>query len=137
MSFAPFYHTPGLVSDWNDRPRKALTSASDWSATGIAPIALLRPIFFHISRSRNFGDLRGQILQVLQEPTLDESQAMVINRMTGTLDAETRLDFRKSLARHLFGWNYILRMRMKLAVADMCWVGAFASSELAFTNKRG
>ncbi|KZP30470.1 hypothetical protein FIBSPDRAFT_777198 [Athelia psychrophila] len=91
------------------------------TATGIAPIALLRPIFFHISRSRNFGDLRGQILQVLQEPTLDESQAMVINRMTGTLDAETRLDFRKSLARHLFGWNYILRMRMKLAVADMCW----------------
>lgn len=54
---------------------------------------------------------------------MDDSAGMIINsEITGGLDPGLRLDFRRSLTRHLFGWDYILNLRMRLAVADLCWV---------------
>ena len=104
------------------RMMNILIIVSARSATGDAPIYLLRPIFLHVARTKAFGALRQKILQVLQEFTPDDSAAMAVNTMTVPVGPVSRLDFRNSLARHLFGWDYILAMRMKLAVADLCWV---------------
>jgi hypothetical protein len=98
-------------------------------ASGCVPLHLLRPIFLHFGKSERFQHLLGFIFQVLQQPFDDESVNVVVAPWSaGGLVPELKADFRRSLTTHLFGWDNLLSLRMRLSVADLCWVSIFFGS---------
>lgn len=102
-------------------------------ASGCVPLHLLRPIFLHFEKSERFQQLLGFVFQVLQQPFDDDSVNIVVAPWSaGGLVPELKADFRRSLTTHLFGWDNLLSLRMRLSVADLCWVSFFCW--FAFTH---
>ena len=100
-------------------PPKCLLS----TASGSVPIHLLRPVFLHLNNSDRLQGIRSTILQILRSPFVNDSLNITISARSGChLTPELKLDFQHSLKSYLFGWNGLLNLRMRLAVADLCWV---------------
>ena len=63
-----------------------------------------------------------QLLQVLESPEPDDPAMTIVNPWTGDFVPEMRMAFRRQLMTHLFGWDSLVALRLKLAIADFCWV---------------
>lgn len=101
-------------------------SCSDLStcgaASGFAPLYLLRPTLFHLSPTR-LNHLHARLLQILRPEFIDDhSLNIAIHPWSGRLSPDMRSEFRNSLSNHLFGWDVLLSLRMRLSLADLAWV---------------
>lgn len=65
--------------------------------------------------------LLPRILDILKPHFDDHSVRITVPPWT-SLTPEMLGDFRKSLTRHLFGWDVLLSLRMCLSLADFAWV---------------
>ncbi|KAL0572279.1 hypothetical protein V5O48_009681 [Marasmius crinis-equi] len=98
------------------------------AASGLAPLYILRPILFHMRSKPLIDRLHTQIVDILG---LQESDSIVVTdniTLTSWLDEgdkalspEARVEFRKSLVMHLFGWDALMTLRMRLSLADYAW----------------
>ncbi|KAJ7054193.1 putative zinc-finger of transcription factor IIIC complex-domain-containing protein [Mycena amicta] len=95
------------------------------ASSGLTPAHLLRPTFLALTPRRlndaENGDLHAQLLVVLSLSPENDTTAIRIEPWTGGLSAEMRREFRDSIARHLFGWDGLLGLRLRLGVADFIW----------------
>ncbi|KAF7377460.1 hypothetical protein MSAN_00167800 [Mycena sanguinolenta] len=111
---------------WDDTDDEALlqdlTSILQNSrfSSGFAPAHILRSIFFHLHPSK-FNQLHHRILDILKVQFEDHSTRINIAPWMGELIPEMRSEFRNSLARHLYGWDVMLLLRMRLSLADFAW----------------
>ncbi|KAJ7843105.1 putative zinc-finger of transcription factor IIIC complex-domain-containing protein [Mycena olivaceomarginata] len=112
---------------WDDTDDEALlqdlTNVLQYSrfSSGLSPPHLLRSIFFHL-HPRKLNELHSRVLDILR-PNFDSDHTASISiaPWTGELIPEMRREFRESLARHLYGWDVMLSLRMRLALADFAW----------------
>ena len=95
------------------------------SALGLAPLHVLRPIFFYLRNNGKLNLLHSRVLETLRPHLVDHPMNVSILPWAGDLIPEMRHEFRSSLARYLFGWDILLSLRMRLSVADFVWVSVF------------
>ncbi|KAJ8085355.1 hypothetical protein PM082_011017 [Marasmius tenuissimus] len=98
------------------------------TASGFSPLHILRPVLFHM-RSRSLLDrLHAEFIRIfgLQEydstimsDNIDLTALKSQEISSQSLDA--RRNFRKSLTMHLFGWDLLMSLRMRLSLADCGW----------------
>ncbi|KAJ7040982.1 putative zinc-finger of transcription factor IIIC complex-domain-containing protein [Mycena alexandri] len=111
---------------WDDTDDEALLQdlsnvlSKSRFASGFSPAHLLRPIFFKLN-SRKLNQLHARVLDILMPNFPDHSASIAIAPWTGDLIPELRREFRDSITRHLYGWDYMLQLRMRLALADFAW----------------
>ena len=102
---------------------------TSFAASGLAPLSVLRPVLFHM-RSRPILDrLHAEFIRIF---SLQESDSTVeldnidltawTPQRISPLSSDTRREFRKSLTMHLFGWDVLMSLRMRLSLADYGWV---------------
>ncbi|KDQ50704.1 hypothetical protein JAAARDRAFT_199699 [Jaapia argillacea MUCL 33604] len=97
---------------------EVVTSAR--TASGYAPIHVLRSVFLQL-RSGVMSQVYQHVLAILHPTFPDESTNIFIPMWSGILTEELRRECRSSLARHLYGWDPLLSLRLRLAIADYCW----------------
>ena len=90
---------------------------------GRGTLDLLRPYLFRLSDRGKLNELHPRILQVLDPSPDDHSLTIDILPCLSNLSAEVRQRFRKSLSRHLFGYDALESLRIRLVLADFIWVG--------------
>jgi len=88
---------------------------------GQAPIHLLRPSFMYLRQPGKLSQFHSYILEILRPDFVDHSTDIILLPWSGELVPEIRREFRRSLAKHLFGWDSLLSLRMRLSVADFSW----------------
>lgn len=89
---------------------------------GTAPIHILRPILFRLVQDGVLPRVHSQLLQALQGSAAEDSLEFRIPHLyLGSLTSPYA-SFRESLVRQLFGNDTLLRLRLKLAITDFCWV---------------
>ncbi|KAJ6551185.1 putative zinc-finger of transcription factor IIIC complex-domain-containing protein [Mycena capillaripes] len=88
--------------------------------SGFSPAHLLRPIFFNL-HPRKLNELHSRILDILRPNFPDHTTSINIAPWMGDLIPEVRSEFRNSLTRHLYGWDVLLLLRMRLSLADFAW----------------
>jgi len=91
------------------------------TALGQAPIHLLRPTFLYLRQPGKLSQLHSRVLDMLKSRSVDHSTSIVLTPWLGTLVPEVRREFKRSLARHLFGWDSFTSLRLRLSVADFAW----------------
>jgi hypothetical protein len=81
---------------------------------------LLRPTFFSLLHGDRLEALLPHILALLQEPlaAAPVNSFATVHEFSDSLRGEVR----ESLARHLFGSKIFLGLRLRLFLADFCWV---------------
>lgn len=89
---------------------------------GTAPIHILRPILFRIVQDGVLPRVHSQLLQALQGSAAEDSLEFRIPHICLDSSTSPYASFRESLVRHLFGDDTLLRLRLKLAITDFCWV---------------
>lgn len=110
-----------------------------------SPLQTLRAFFFHLRDPKRLESLHLRFLDVLRvQPEVGLIGGGAIDVPSGTISSmdEERMDvdeemgvngvdervkkmkenFRFSISTHLFGWDELLRLRMKLSLADFAWV---------------
>ncbi|CAK5274150.1 unnamed protein product [Mycena citricolor] len=87
---------------------------------GLSPASLLRPIFFDLTK-RRLERLHSRLLDIIKPNFSDHSSGISIQAWDGELGPVVREEFKQSLKRHLFGWNDLLSLRLRLAVGDFVW----------------
>jgi general transcription factor 3C polypeptide 4 len=93
------------------------------TASGQGPLQILRSTFFRLRVKSTLNRVHARVLEVLRTPSEDHSFAIVLpNWSQEMLIPELRAEFRASLASHLFGWDILLSLRMRLSLADFVWV---------------
>jgi general transcription factor 3C protein 4 len=93
------------------------------TALGQVSIHSLRPTLLYLRRNGTSFRLHSRLLEILRPPSIDSSINVTVPLLQGELDQELREGLRRSLKKHLFGWSDFLSLRLRLAVADFCWVG--------------
>jgi general transcription factor 3C protein 4 len=73
-------------------------------------------------------DLQTPILDILRRQLPEIPNTFGFNPWEKELTLPLQQAFQRSLTRHLFGWDIILSLRMRLAVADFCWVTILKTS---------
>jgi general transcription factor 3C protein 4 len=123
-------------------PAFSYYSLASWKS----PLHTLRAFFFHLRDPKRLEALHSKFLEVLQvQPEVGALERGVIDVPSGVISSvdEARMDvddekmkmkenFRFSISTHLFGWDELLRLRMKLSLADFAWVrcaSSFSSCE--------
>ncbi|KIJ96924.1 hypothetical protein K443DRAFT_133983 [Laccaria amethystina LaAM-08-1] len=91
------------------------------TAAGSEPLHVLRPYLFNLRNQRRLASLHPRFLEILKLTFADHSIDIHIPQCTGEMTPELRRDFRTSLSRHLFGWDVLLSLRMRLSLADFAW----------------
>ena len=61
------------------------------------------------------------LLKVLAPQVADHTTGIALHCLEGSPIDDIRHGFRRSLVQHLFGWDELLRLRMRLAFADYLW----------------
>ncbi|KAG6844758.1 hypothetical protein H0H87_003981 [Tephrocybe sp. NHM501043] len=102
-----------LIDELEETLNKAKTA-------GLAPLHILRPFFFRLRESAKLVSLYPRILQILQLQ-LDDRSVNVNLPTWKHMTPDLRQIFRKSLVQHLFGWDDIFSLRMRLSLADFVW----------------
>ncbi|KAF8876936.1 transcription factor IIIC subunit delta N-term-domain-containing protein [Infundibulicybe gibba] len=85
----------------------------------VAPLHVLRPALFYIRFSGKLEILLEQILNILPPEKIDDLSN--ITPWVESLTIKMRREFKTSLTAHLFGWDDIVSLRMRLSVADFIW----------------
>ncbi|KIK63290.1 hypothetical protein GYMLUDRAFT_196921 [Collybiopsis luxurians FD-317 M1] len=103
------------------------------SKTGSSPLHYLRPILFHLRHRTTLANLHTKLIEILalrggEQGNLEEDHTLGIHLDTWSLaegqeqiDLETRQELRSSLKRHLFGYDKLFLLRMRLSLADYAW----------------
>ncbi|KDR79253.1 hypothetical protein GALMADRAFT_93153 [Galerina marginata CBS 339.88] len=101
------------------------------TSSGLSPLHLLRPFLFHLRNPGRLEKLHAGLLEVIQVPTpatsttqavsLDHSTKISVPMCDKEIDTGIRKRWRESLATHLFGWDELLSLRMRLSLADFAW----------------
>ncbi|KAF8192909.1 hypothetical protein BJ912DRAFT_961343 [Pholiota molesta] len=71
------------------------------TSSRLSPLHMLRPFFLHLRNPAKLDLLHAQFLEALQP--------------------KSTLRFRDALTTHLFGWDNLLSLRMRLSLADFAW----------------
>lgn len=106
------------------------------AATRATPLHQLRPLLSHLCNTGRFAEVCPRLLEVLDRPPPDESHTMSVPPSFQVAGAELQRQLRKSLATHLFGWNGLHSLRMRLSVADMCWVCGVSTTDRSPNHDR-
>ncbi|KAK7435518.1 hypothetical protein VKT23_019640 [Stygiomarasmius scandens] len=113
---------------WNDLNDEAIIRqvsnalSTSKAVVGASPLQILRFTFFHLRRKPVLNRIHSQLLEVLGIPSEDHSVGIVVPKWPQEqLSPEMRAEFRSSLASHLFGWDVLLSLRMRLSLADFAW----------------
>jgi hypothetical protein len=81
---------------------------------GQSPLYLLRPCFLYLA---DHPEVYQHVIRLLHSP-----QAIKPNLLLGNTpcppDVTTPREYRQSLTRYFFGWDLLLQLRLKLAIAD-------------------
>lgn len=85
------------------------------SALGHSPVHLLRPCVLYLA---DHPEVYSQVIKLLQCPPAIKLN-LSLGNVSFSLDGATRREFRQSLMRYLFGWDVLLQLRLKLAIADL------------------
>ena len=106
-------------------------------ASGRASLDLLRPILFSMRNGKRLDLMHEKALEVLRrgltdsddmkldiEPGLERStwKGKARANTSDNDDKNIREGFRKSISKHLFGWDAVTTWRVKLGLADYIWV---------------
>ncbi|KAF8552235.1 hypothetical protein OG21DRAFT_1535864 [Imleria badia] len=90
-------------------------------ATRSTPLHRLRPLLLHLCSTGRFVELCPRLLEVLDQSPQDEPPVVSVPPSSQRIGVELQRQLRESLATHLFGWDGLLSLRMRLSIADMCW----------------
>ncbi|KAF8347596.1 putative zinc-finger of transcription factor IIIC complex-domain-containing protein, partial [Amanita rubescens] len=101
------------------------------ASSGWAPLDTLRPILFSMSIGKRLNMIHGKVLEVLNRgvtvpndmkvdigPELDTWKG---KGRANVLETNIKEGFRKSISKHLFGWDAVTAWRVKLGLADYVW----------------
>lgn len=102
----------------------------DGEASGSAPIHHLRALMLHLRSNARFAAVCPQVLEILSQVPPDQTTTIVLPSWTQGSNDDLRPQLRKSLTTHLFGWPNLLSLRMRLSIADLCWVRELRASNL-------
>ena len=117
-----------------------------------SPLHTLRAFFFHLRDPKRLESLHHGFLEVLRvspevgiaggrggavdissgaissvdEERMDMDEEMGLNGLDERMK-EMKDNFRFSVSTHLFGWDELLRLRMRLSLADFAWVRCTSS----------
>jgi hypothetical protein len=89
---------------------------------GTAPINTLRPILFRLVHDGVLPRIHTQLLQALQGTAAEDSLEFLIPHLCLDSSTSPYTSFCESIVRQLFGNDNLLRLRLKLAITDFCWV---------------
>ena len=92
---------------------------------GTAPIHTLRPILFRFVHDGVLPRVHSQLLRALQGTAAEVSLEFPIPHLCLDSSSSPHVSFRESILRQLFGNDNLLRLRLKLAITDFCWVRYF------------
>ncbi|PPQ96911.1 hypothetical protein CVT26_005897 [Gymnopilus dilepis] len=95
-------------------------------ASACSPFQLLRPFLFHLRNPARLDRLHSRFLEIVHLPegvqAEDHSTKIIVPHSTLTaVDDGIRAKFRLSLATHLYGWDELFRLRMRLCLGDFAW----------------
>ena len=85
-------------------------------------------MFLQIRKVERLNRILPQLLQILESNVPEDPAATIVNSWTGGFVPEMRVAFRRQLITHLFGWDSLVALRLRLAIADFCWVCYFETS---------
>ena len=105
-------------------------------ATRSTPLHQIRPLLLHLCSTGRFAEVCPRLLEVLDQSPQDESPAVSVPPSSQGIGAERQRQLRESLVTHLFGWNGLLSLRMRLSISDMCWVGGAANTDRSPNHDR-
>ncbi|KAJ3511250.1 hypothetical protein NLJ89_g4210 [Agrocybe chaxingu] len=102
------------------------------TSSAISPLNLLRPTLLHLRNPVLVQRVHTRLLELLRPPSnplgsgSDSSNPVLptfegADELTFTLMEEMREEFKIALRTHLFGWDELLRLRMRLSLADFAW----------------
>jgi hypothetical protein len=91
-------------------------------APGTAPIHILRPIFFRLVQGGVLPRVHSQLLLALQKTATEDPLEFLIPHLHPDSSISSYASFRESIVRQLFGSDALLRLRLRLAIADFCRV---------------
>jgi general transcription factor 3C protein 4 len=91
-------------------------------AFGTAPIHTLRPILFRLVQGGALPRVHSQLLQALQRTPAEDYLESLIPQLQLDPSISPYASFREGVVRQLFGSDVLLRLRLKLAIADFCRV---------------
>ena len=97
-----------------------------------APIHILRPILFRLAQGGDLARLHSRLIQDLQNLAAENVTELSIPQLLLGPSNSFHVSFRESIVRQLFHSNALLRLRLKLAITDFCWVRLFLLSPLCF-----
>lgn len=100
------------------------------------PLDLLRPYLFQLYDRSRLDDLHSRVLQILPFLDEDHSLAIVVPPCTVSLSHEVRRRFREGLSQHLFGYDALLSLRMRLLLADLTWVSRYYENQTPLLTSR-
>ncbi|KAF8917721.1 transcription factor IIIC subunit delta N-term-domain-containing protein [Mucidula mucida] len=109
---------------WQEDPQKVILHLDRIIKSAKAytsPLNNLRPIFFQCRSQAKCAEMHETLIRVLSEQVGDYSTEIIITPFAGELTTDVRRAFRRSLIQHLFGWDDLLRLRMRLSFADYLW----------------
>ncbi|KAK7687789.1 hypothetical protein QCA50_009008 [Cerrena zonata] len=92
-------------------------------STSKTPLAHLRPFLFRLDDPETIIRIRDRLLHILSRPSAEVSNlglSFSLSLYTGELSTQVRDEFTRSLRIHLFGWDSVFRLRVKLLVATFC-----------------
>ncbi|KAH9987160.1 transcription factor IIIC subunit delta N-term-domain-containing protein [Russula compacta] len=96
---------------------------------GTAPIHTLRPILFRLVPNGVLTRVHSRLLQVLRNPVEEDPLEFALPRLLLDSSISPHASFHESIVCQLFGSNALLRLRLKLAIADFCWRSASSSED--------
>ena len=88
---------------------------------GQAPIASLRPIFLYLRKSGTLPRVHSRLLEILRPSSSFLELDVDISGTPGGTN-EVKDAFQRNLKKYLFGCRDLLSLRLRLSVADFCWV---------------
>ncbi|KAF8625045.1 hypothetical protein AX15_005586 [Amanita polypyramis BW_CC] len=126
------------------------------ASSGRAPLDILRPILFslrngkklNMAHGKKLNMAHGKILEVLSQGITHSDDMAMSVALTSNLgksrwkgkgradaaeseDTSVKRGFRKSISKHLFGWDAIANWRAKLGLADYIWKLSGSTEEQA------
>jgi hypothetical protein len=101
-----------------------------FTGSGYDPIHLLRSVLLYLRDEGNLQRLHSRILGILSlhpvlmiDPSLPTPHpAPALPSWEDEATPEMRWSFRRSLRQDLYGWGDLMSLRMRLSLADYCWV---------------
>jgi hypothetical protein len=101
-----------------------------FTGSGYDPIHLLRSVLLYLRDEGNLQRLHSRVLGILSlHPVLMVDPSLATTHAASALPSwedevtpEMRRSFRGSLRQELYGWGDLMSLRMRLSLADYCWV---------------